>query len=89
MVAVHYFYPFHLALKMLEACGLNVIMEDVPNTDHFNVIEQLVDGESPLTKVQHIKCKTFPVNQFFKYSGTSHKKLNLSHDRAHYLIEIN
>lgn len=28
-------------------------MEDVPNTDHFSIIENLVDGEYHLTKVEH------------------------------------
>lgn len=37
--------------KMLEASGLNVTLEDVPNTDHFNIIERLVDGEYHLTKL--------------------------------------
>uniref|UniRef100_A0A8C2ZR31 Arylformamidase n=1 Tax=Cyclopterus lumpus TaxID=8103 RepID=A0A8C2ZR31_CYCLU len=37
--------------KTLEASGLNVTMEDVANTDHFNIIEQLVDGEYDLTKL--------------------------------------
>ncbi|KAG7485208.1 kynurenine formamidase [Solea senegalensis] len=37
--------------KALEASGLNVTMEDVPNTDHFNIIEQLVDGDYHLTKL--------------------------------------
>lgn len=37
--------------KMLEAAGLNVTLEDVPDTDHFNVIERLVDGEYHLTKL--------------------------------------
>lgn len=37
--------------KMLEVSGLNVTLEDVPDTDHFNVIEKLVDGEYHLTKL--------------------------------------
>ncbi|XP_072318807.1 kynurenine formamidase [Eucyclogobius newberryi] len=37
--------------KMLEASGLNVTLEDVPNTDHFNIIERLVDGDYHLTKL--------------------------------------
>lgn len=37
--------------KMLETLGLNVTLEDVPDTDHFNVIERLVDGEYHLTKL--------------------------------------
>ncbi|XP_061736882.1 kynurenine formamidase isoform X1 [Nerophis ophidion] len=37
--------------KMLKETGLNVTMEDVPNTDHFNIIEQLVDGEYHLVKL--------------------------------------
>lgn len=28
-------------------------MEDVPNTDHFSIIENLVDEEYHLTKVEH------------------------------------
>lgn len=49
---------FHLCFptsKALEALGLNVSMENVANTDHFNIIEQLVDGEYHLTKVKHTK----------------------------------
>lgn len=38
--------------KNLEEAGLNVTMEDVANTDHFSIIEQLVDGDYHLTKVQ-------------------------------------
>ncbi|XP_068607254.1 kynurenine formamidase [Brachionichthys hirsutus] len=37
--------------KMLEASGLKVAMEDVPNTDHFNIVELMIDAESHLTKV--------------------------------------
>ncbi|XP_068176908.1 kynurenine formamidase isoform X2 [Antennarius striatus] len=37
--------------KMLEASGLHVTMEDVPNTDHFNIIELMVDGDYHLTKL--------------------------------------
>uniref|UniRef100_H3D961 Kynurenine formamidase n=1 Tax=Tetraodon nigroviridis TaxID=99883 RepID=H3D961_TETNG len=37
--------------KLLEASGLNVSMENVANTDHFNIIEQLVDGDYHLTKL--------------------------------------
>nr|XP_020451685.1 LOW QUALITY PROTEIN: kynurenine formamidase [Monopterus albus] len=37
--------------KALEASGLNVTMEVVLNTDHFSIIEQLVDGESHVTKL--------------------------------------
>ncbi|KAJ0033280.1 hypothetical protein NQD34_000387 [Periophthalmus magnuspinnatus] len=37
--------------KMLEASGLNVMLENVPNTDHFNIIELLVDEEYHLTKL--------------------------------------
>lgn len=37
--------------KTLKASGLNVRLEDVPGTDHFNVIENLVDGEYQLTKL--------------------------------------
>ncbi|XP_056892821.1 kynurenine formamidase isoform X1 [Takifugu flavidus] len=37
--------------KALEASGLNVSMENVANTDHFNIIEQLVDEEYHLTKL--------------------------------------
>lgn len=49
--------------KALEASGLNVSMEKVANADHFNVIEQLVDGEYHLTKVKgtdmhHCVCVT-------------------------------
>lgn len=48
---------FLLALKSLEASGLNVTMEDVANTDHFSIIEQLVDGEYQLTKVHTHKTQ--------------------------------
>lgn len=41
-----------LTSKALEASGLNVSMENVANTDHFNIIEQLVDEEYHLTKVK-------------------------------------
>ncbi|XP_076001463.1 kynurenine formamidase [Genypterus blacodes] len=37
--------------KALEAAGLNVTMEDVPNTDHFDVIEKMIDGDYRLTKL--------------------------------------
>ncbi|KAI2658929.1 Kynurenine formamidase [Labeo rohita] len=37
--------------KALESAGLKVSFEDVPNTDHFNIIEQLVDENYHLTKV--------------------------------------
>uniref|UniRef100_A0A8C6TA97 Arylformamidase n=1 Tax=Neogobius melanostomus TaxID=47308 RepID=A0A8C6TA97_9GOBI len=37
--------------KMLKTSGLNVTLEDVPDTDHFNVIERLVDGEYHLTRL--------------------------------------
>lgn len=37
--------------KMLVASGLNVTLEDVPDTDHFNIIEQLVNEEYHLTKL--------------------------------------
>uniref|UniRef100_A0A672Y252 Alpha/beta hydrolase fold-3 domain-containing protein n=1 Tax=Sphaeramia orbicularis TaxID=375764 RepID=A0A672Y252_9TELE len=37
--------------KTLQESGLNVTLEDVPNTDHFSVVELLVDGEYHLTKV--------------------------------------
>lgn len=49
-----------LIFKTLKASGLNVSLEDVPGTDHFNVIENLVDGEYQLTKVwhQHLNVKT-------------------------------
>ncbi|CAG06015.1 unnamed protein product [Tetraodon nigroviridis] len=45
---VHLCFP---TSKLLEASGLNVSMENVANTDHFNIIEQLVDGDYHLTKV--------------------------------------
>lgn len=53
-----YVYLCLLALKTLEASGLNVTMEDVANTDHFSIIEKLVDGEYHLTKVQHTQNAT-------------------------------
>ncbi|KAM9819782.1 kynurenine formamidase isoform 2-T2 [Syngnathus typhle] len=34
----------------LKANGLNVTLEDLSNTDHFSIIEQLVDGDYHLTK---------------------------------------
>ncbi|MBN3307607.1 KFA formamidase, partial [Amia calva] len=37
--------------KALKSSGLKVSFEDVPNTDHFNVIEQLVDEDYYLTQV--------------------------------------
>ncbi|XP_042622931.1 kynurenine formamidase-like [Cyprinus carpio] len=37
--------------KALESAGLKVSFEDVPNTDHFNIIEQLVDENYHLTKL--------------------------------------
>ncbi|XP_049575850.1 kynurenine formamidase [Syngnathus scovelli] len=43
----------------LKANGLNVTLEDVSNTDHFNIIEQLVDGDYHLTKLllkMMVKC---------------------------------
>lgn len=40
------------SFKKLKESEISVTMEDVPNTDHFNVIEQLVDGEYCLTKVR-------------------------------------
>uniref|UniRef100_A0A671TNC4 Arylformamidase n=1 Tax=Sparus aurata TaxID=8175 RepID=A0A671TNC4_SPAAU len=46
-----YINLFLLPLKTLEATGLHVTMEDVANTDHFSIIEQLVDGEYHLTKL--------------------------------------
>ncbi|XP_061130379.1 kynurenine formamidase isoform X1 [Syngnathus typhle] len=43
----------------LKANGLNVTLEDVSNTDHFSIIEQLVDGDYHLTKLllkMMVKC---------------------------------
>ncbi|KAK9966975.1 hypothetical protein ABG768_004050 [Culter alburnus] len=37
--------------KALESAGLKVSFEDVPNTDHFSIIEQLVDENYHLTKL--------------------------------------
>lgn len=37
--------------KSLETAGLKVAFEDVPNTDHFNIIEQLVDENYHLTQL--------------------------------------
>ncbi|XP_062311900.1 kynurenine formamidase isoform X1 [Osmerus eperlanus] len=37
--------------QALQSSGLKVTLEDVPNTDHFNIIEQLVDGEYHLTQL--------------------------------------
>uniref|UniRef100_A0A3B3BZH1 Arylformamidase n=1 Tax=Oryzias melastigma TaxID=30732 RepID=A0A3B3BZH1_ORYME len=36
----------------LSAAGLKVTLEDVPDTDHFSVVDQMVDPEYCLTKVQ-------------------------------------
>lgn len=38
--------------QSLEAAGLKVTYEDVPQTDHFNIIEQLVDENYHLTQVK-------------------------------------
>ncbi|XP_055773606.1 kynurenine formamidase-like isoform X2 [Salvelinus fontinalis] len=40
---------YYKALESTE--GLKVTLEDVPNTDHFNIIEQLVDGDYHLTQL--------------------------------------
>ncbi|XP_034044649.1 kynurenine formamidase isoform X2 [Thalassophryne amazonica] len=37
--------------KMLESVGVNATMEDIPDTDHFSIIEQLVDSDYYLTKI--------------------------------------
>lgn len=37
--------------KLLETSGLNVTLEDVADTDHFNVAERLVDEDYHLTKL--------------------------------------
>ncbi|KAL4648645.1 kynurenine formamidase isoform X1 [Arapaima gigas] len=37
--------------RALESSGLNVSLEDVPNTDHFNIVEQLVDPDYHLTQL--------------------------------------
>ncbi|XP_043107788.1 kynurenine formamidase isoform X1 [Puntigrus tetrazona] len=37
--------------RALESLGLNVSFQDVPDTDHFNIIEQLVDENYHLTKL--------------------------------------
>ncbi|XP_072516368.1 kynurenine formamidase [Salminus brasiliensis] len=37
--------------KSLGTAGLKVVFEDVPNTDHFNIIEQLVDENYHLTQL--------------------------------------
>ncbi|KAM9769082.1 kynurenine formamidase isoform 2-T2 [Menidia menidia] len=37
--------------KTLEAAGLNVTLEDVENTDHFSIIEKLVEEDYHLTKL--------------------------------------
>nr|XP_015211744.1 PREDICTED: kynurenine formamidase isoform X2 [Lepisosteus oculatus]XP_015211745.1 PREDICTED: kynurenine formamidase isoform X2 [Lepisosteus oculatus] len=37
--------------QALESSGLKVIFDDVPNTDHFNIIEQLVNEEYHLTQL--------------------------------------
>ncbi|KAK3561594.1 hypothetical protein QTP86_010668 [Hemibagrus guttatus] len=36
--------------KSLQAAGLKVTFEDIPDTDHFNIIEQLVDENYYLTQ---------------------------------------
>lgn len=56
----------HVAFKTLEASGLNVTMEDVRNTDHFSIIEQLVDGEYHLTKV-HVHTKQRLLEKYDQY----------------------
>ncbi|XP_030627024.1 kynurenine formamidase [Chanos chanos] len=37
--------------KALKSAGLKVTFEDVPNTDHFNIIEQFVDADYHLTQL--------------------------------------
>ncbi|KAJ8389686.1 hypothetical protein AAFF_G00115620 [Aldrovandia affinis] len=37
--------------KALESSGLKVIFEDIPDTDHFNIIEQFVDRDYHLTQL--------------------------------------
>ncbi|KAG5853641.1 kynurenine formamidase [Anguilla anguilla] len=37
--------------KALESSGLKVTLEDVPNTDHFSIIEQFVCGDYHLTRL--------------------------------------
>ncbi|XP_060796445.1 kynurenine formamidase [Neoarius graeffei] len=37
--------------KALQAAGLKVTFEDIPDTDHFNIIEQLVDENYYLTQL--------------------------------------
>ncbi|XP_018600940.2 kynurenine formamidase isoform X2 [Scleropages formosus] len=37
--------------RVLESSGLKVSFEDVPNTDHFNIIEQLVEPNYHLTQL--------------------------------------
>ncbi|XP_036442754.1 kynurenine formamidase isoform X1 [Colossoma macropomum] len=37
--------------KSVETAGLKVTLEDIPNTDHFNIIEQLVDENYHLTQL--------------------------------------
>ena len=66
LIKYHFlFYLFLLGLKTLTDSGLDVTMEDVANTDHFSIIEQLVDGEYHLTKVEHTQNATkrsfFPI----------------------------
>ncbi|XP_059904253.1 kynurenine formamidase isoform X2 [Gadus macrocephalus] len=37
--------------KDLKEVGLDVVLEDVPNTDHFDIIERMVDGQYQLTQL--------------------------------------
>ncbi|KAJ8345857.1 hypothetical protein SKAU_G00300500 [Synaphobranchus kaupii] len=37
--------------KALNSSGLKVTFEEVPNTDHFNIMEQFVDGDYHLTQL--------------------------------------
>ncbi len=51
------FFPL-LDFKILKETGLNVTYEDVPNTDHFDLIEKMVEEEYQLTKVQNTHTHT-------------------------------
>lgn len=83
-------------LKTLEVSGLSVTLEDVADTDHFSIIEKLVDGEYRLTKVQHthknatkrgpleFSCLFFFNHHVFSHSG--HMVFAVHHERMMFQI---
>lgn len=62
-------------------------MEDVANTDHFNIIERLVDGEYHLTKVQHTQ-NAFFLSEKKPYNANVHKIQNVLLDFRTYVLLI-